>query len=189
VPTIAPASQSLSGTAESSVRATAAFRADGFASTPRYSIYPTLPAGLSIDPVTGIVSGTPTASYPSTRHWITATTGGDSQSATALLQVYVAEAPEPPPTPTLVIAGTRQDVRSKPGIRIIGTATHLDPGAILRPWIRFPGQASFTQGTAQILVDTNGDFTWGRTTGKKTYVYLATPDDTLRSNRVTIPAA
>jgi YVTN family beta-propeller protein len=191
VPTIAPASQSLSGVVELSVLATAAFRADDFASSPRYSIYPTLPAGLSIDPVTGIVSGTPTASYPSTRHWITATAGGDSQSATALLQVYVAEAPEPPPnpTPTLVISGTRQDVRSKPGIRITGTATHLDPGTILRPWIRFPGQASFTQGTAQILVDTNGDFTWGRTTGKKTYVYLATPDDTLRSNRVTIPAA
>ena len=97
--------------------------------------------------------------------------------------------PTAAPTPTLVIAGTRQDVRSKPGIRITGTATHLASGAILRPWIRFPGQASFTQGTAQILVDTNGDFTWGRTTGKKTYVYLATPDDTLRSNRVTIPAA
>ena len=95
----------------------------------------------------------------------------------------------PTPTPTLVIAGTRQDVRSKPGIRIIGTATHLDPGTILRPWIRFLGQASFTQGTAQILVDPNGHFTWGRTTGKKTYVYLATPDATLRSNRVTIPAA
>jgi YVTN family beta-propeller protein len=97
--------------------------------------------------------------------------------------------PTAAPTPTLVIAGTRQDVRSKPGIRIIGTSTHLAAGTILRPWIRFPGQASFTQGTAQILVDTNGDFTWGRTTGKKTYVYLATPDDTLRSNRVTIPAA
>ena len=191
VPTIAPASQSLSGVAESSVLATAAFRADDFASSPRYSIYPTLPAGLSIDPATGIVSGTPTVSYPSTRHWITATAGGGSQSATALLQVYVAEAPQPPPspTPTLVISGTRQDVRSKPGIRITGTATHLASGAILRPWIRFPGQASFTQGTAQILVDTSGDFTWGRTTGKKTYVYLATPDDTLRSNRVAIPAA
>jgi YVTN family beta-propeller protein len=97
--------------------------------------------------------------------------------------------PTAAPTPTLVIAGTRQDVRSKPGIRIIGTSTHLAAGTILRPWIRFPGQASFTQGTAQILVDTNGDFTWGRTTGKKTYVYLATPDDNLRSNRVTIPAA
>ena len=97
--------------------------------------------------------------------------------------------PTAPASPSLVIFGTRQEVRSKPGIRIVGTATDLGQGAVLHPWIRFPGQTTYTEGTARILVDTTGDFTWQRSTGKKTYVYVATPDGTLRSNRVTIPAA
>ena len=97
--------------------------------------------------------------------------------------------PTAAPTPTLVISGTRQDVRGKPGIRITGTASDLDPGTILRPWIRFPGQASFTQGAAQIQVADDGTLTWERNTGKKTHVYIQTQDDLTRSNRVTIPAA
>jgi YVTN family beta-propeller protein len=97
--------------------------------------------------------------------------------------------PTAPASPSLVISGTRQDVSGKPGIRIVGTATDLGQGAVLHPRIRFPGQTTYTEGTARILVDTTGDFTWQRSTGKKTYVYVATPDGTLRSNRVTIPAA
>ena len=96
--------------------------------------------------------------------------------------------PTAPATPTLVITGTRGQVRGKPGILITGTSTAMGPGAILRPWLRFPGQTTYTEGTAQILIDTNGTFTWQRTTGKKTYLYLTTPDTTLRSNRIIIPA-
>ena len=97
--------------------------------------------------------------------------------------------PTRPASPSLVISGTRQDVRGKPGIRIVGTATDLGLGAVLRPWIRFPGQTTYAEGTARILVDTAGDFAWQRSTAKKAYLYVATPDGTLRSNRVTIPAA
>jgi hypothetical protein len=54
--------------------------------------------------------------------------------------------------------------------------------------LRFPGQLAYTQGYASILVDQDGAFTWQRRTGKKTYVYVVTPDGTARSNRVIIPA-
>ena len=60
-------------------------------------------------------------------------------------------------------------------------------GAIVRPMVKFPGQACYTHGTASILVDEAGDFTWQRRTGKKTYVYVKTEDGTARSNRVIIP--
>jgi len=44
-------------------------------------------------------------------------------------------------------------------IEITGTTTGFGTGAILRPWTRFPGQTSYTQGTASILVDAQGGFT------------------------------
>ena len=91
-------------------------------------------------------------------------------------------------TPALVITGTRTQGRSKPAIRVTGTATDLDPGAILRPWIRFPGQSSFAQGTARVVVDERSRFVWERMTGRKVYVYLQTEDGVTRSNRITIPA-
>ena len=190
LPTITPASQSLSGVAGSRVAVTAAFRPEGFTSTPRYGIYPPLPLGLSLDPATGVVSGTPQVAYPSTRHWITATAGSGTESATSLLQVYVAETPEPPSpaTPTLVITGTRTQGRAKPAIRVTGIATGLDRGSILRPWFRFPGQASFTEGAARVLVDDRGRFAWERLTGRKVYIYLQTEDGETRSNRITISA-
>jgi hypothetical protein len=52
--------------------------------------------------------------------------------------------------------------------------------------VRFPGQTTYTQGSALILVDEDGAFTWQRKTGKKTYVYVVTQEGTARSNRVVI---
>ena len=57
-------------------------------------------------------------------------------------------------------------------------------GAILRPWIRFPGQTSYTQGTASILVDAQGGFTWERRTGKTIYISIRSQDGTVESNRL-----
>ena len=96
--------------------------------------------------------------------------------------------PQPSVTPSITITGTRAEVRGKPGVAVTGTTTGFGMGAILRPWIRFPGQTSYTQGTATILVDVQGGFTWQRRTGKKAYVYVKTEDGTARSNRVVIPA-
>ena len=61
---------------------------------------------------------------------------------------------------------------------VTGTSTGLGMGAIVRPMVKFPGQTSYTQDTASILVDEAGDFTWQRRTGKKIYVYVKTEDGT-----------
>jgi hypothetical protein len=90
----------------------------------------------------------------------------------------------PESSAAIQITGTRDDRL----IRVTGSSTDLDTGAVLVPWFRFPGQESFTQGAARILVDSSGDFTWQRKAGKRIRVYVATPDDSLRSNAVTIPA-
>ena len=52
-----------------------------------WSITPTLPAGLSFDPSTGNISGTPTAVSPSTSYTVTATNQGGSDTATVTIQV------------------------------------------------------------------------------------------------------
>ena len=99
-PELVPGSQSLTGKVGSAVSPTAALRLVNFTLPARFSIYPVLPQGLVLDPVTGVVSGTPTATHASTRHWITASAGGGSESAVSVLQLSVTEDPTPNPSPS-----------------------------------------------------------------------------------------
>lgn len=98
--------------------------------------------------------------------------------------------PEPSPPPPVVssitIIGTRGEVRGKPGIVVSGTSSGIDPGAVLRPWLRFPGQSAFAEGFDSILVGADGEFTWSRRTGKRVNVYVATADGSMMSNRMII---
>jgi LPXTG-motif cell wall-anchored protein len=64
------------------------FAATNFDVAPTYSVSPALPAGLSINPSTGVVSGTPTAVAASAVYTVTATsTDGDTASAAWSLTV------------------------------------------------------------------------------------------------------
>jgi large repetitive protein len=94
--------------------------------------------------------------------------------------------PRGPAQRSIVITGSRGVVKGSPGVIVTGTSTDLGVGAILRPWVRFPGQTSYAEGTARVLVDASGAFTWQRRTGKVVYVYMETEDASLRSNRVII---
>lgn len=90
------------------------------------------------------------------------------------------------PAVTITIIGSRGQARAKREVTVSGRSTGLEQGAILRPWMRFPGQTTFTQGTARILVDGSGTFEWSRRTGKMITVYITTADGLVASNRVTI---
>jgi DNA-binding beta-propeller fold protein YncE len=93
--------------------------------------------------------------------------------------------PQAPVVPSLVITGSRAEVRGRPGIVIVGTST-LSPGAILRPWVRLAGQANYTRGAARILVGQDGAVEWSRRVSKRVYVFLSTPDRSLTSNRLVL---
>ncbi len=75
--------------------------------------------------------------------------------------------PEAPVATSILITGSRGEVRGRPGVIVTGTSTGLGMGAIVRPMVKLAGADSYTQGTASILVDEAGDFTWQRRTGKK----------------------
>ena len=55
-----------------------------------YSISPALPAGLSIDPTTGVISGTPTVTATSAIYTVTATNAGGNTTATLTVAVVAA---------------------------------------------------------------------------------------------------
>lgn len=88
---------------------------------------------------------------------------------------------------TIVITGERTTVSGKSGVRIEGFTTGLRQGATVTPYFRFPGETTFSQGSARPVIDANGGFIWERKTGKKFYAYVET-ESGARSNRVIIPA-
>lgn len=95
----------------------------------------------------------------------------------------------PQPTPvaeSIVITGSRGEVRGRSGVIVAGTSTGM-VGRSLTPMVKFPGQTSYTAGEARPVVSASGSFTWERRTGKKVYVYFMASDD-VRSNRVVIAA-
>jgi hypothetical protein len=125
--------------------------------------------------VTGLTNGT---TYTFTVKALSGAGWGESSTPS---NAVTPTAPPPPPTPSITITGSRDGQR----ITVTGTSMHLTSQTV-RPWLRFPGEATYSEGAAVIPVSANGSFAWSRKTGKKTYVYIA--HDATKSNTVTIPA-
>jgi hypothetical protein len=86
----------------------------------------------------------------------------------------------------IVIVGERTTVSGKSGILVDGMVTGIEDGKTVVPYIRFPGQTTFTPGSARPEI-TDGEFIWQRKMGKRVTVYVEHED--VRSNRVTIQAS
>lgn len=91
-PAIVPATQTVSGTADSAITATAAFAATDFTGAVTYAVTSgTLPAGLTLNASTGVVSGTPTTA--STAAVTITATGATAGTATATVTFAIEAAP------------------------------------------------------------------------------------------------
>ena len=88
---------------------------------------------------------------------------------------------------SITITGSRTTVSGKPGIKIDGAVTGIDNGKTVVPYFRFPGETTFSQGSARPVIS-GGKFTWERKTGKKFYAYVTSDDGAVKSNRVIIAA-
>lgn len=91
----------------------------------------------------------------------------------------------------ITLTGQRGTVRSRPGVIVDGGTRGLPEGTLVTPYVKFPGQTSYSQGAGVRRVTltsaTTGEFTWQRQTGKKVYVYFRAETGE-RSQRIIIPA-
>jgi hypothetical protein len=88
---------------------------------------------------------------------------------------------------TITITCERTTVSGKPGFQCDGVASGFATGSEFIPYIRFPGETTYTQGSVRPTTDASGSFTWSRKTGKKVYVYVTSSDGVVRSNRAIVP--
>ena len=134
----------------------------------------------------GTLTATPAASQTAAA-WATVYTppvGAPAPKVSAVSAVTVGEGPA---TKSITITGSRTTVGGKPGIQIDGVVTGIENGKTVIPFFRFPGQTTFTQGTARPVI-ADSAFTWQRKTGKKFYAYVTNDDGSTTSNRVVIAA-
>lgn len=75
---ISPVSQSVVAKVGTAITSTAVLVPVNFTQTVTYSVTPALPAGLTFNTATGVISGTPTVSIPTTIETITAADGVDT---------------------------------------------------------------------------------------------------------------
>jgi hypothetical protein len=95
---IGPPSQTVTGQVGAALTPTAVYSpVFFFGGLPTYSIAPALPSGLTFNSLNGVISGTPTVTWPTTTHTVTA--ADDTQSATATVTLTVNNPPPPPPPP------------------------------------------------------------------------------------------
>jgi hypothetical protein len=109
--TVSPTTQSVLGTVGVSISPTARFQTTGIGS-PTFSIVPTLVAGLSFDPTTGVISGIPAAVSAGVFYTVAVTDG--IRTATALVTISIAAAATTTsttqaPQPTIDIKAATRD--------------------------------------------------------------------------------
>ena len=125
-----------------------------------------LPAGLSLDPVTGVISGTPTrVTGGPVALSITGTDGYASAVAALTIDVI-----DPAPVVPSLSAGVTRDVEV---VSAIGVVAHAAPGAFVIPMVKLTGQSAFAPGVS-VRIEDGGGFVWTRTVaiGKAAQVYF-----------------
>lgn len=113
--------------------------------------------------------------------YVTASFGDKTATATIQVRAPLAEK-------SIAIMGERGTVKGKPGIVVDGVTTGFAEGDVVVPWIKFPGQTTYSEGSARPKIDESGEFYWQRKTGKKIYIYFTNEDGSVKSDRIIIQA-
>ena len=115
---VTPAAQSVSGVVGTPISATTAYTVTGISGTKVFVISPTLPAGLSINTSTGVVSGTPSAASVAANYTVTVSDGATSATATITIAV----------SGTATLSPGTQTVTGRVGAAITATTAFTSTG-------------------------------------------------------------
>ena len=117
---LTPASQSIIGVVNTAITATTPMSSTGMVGAVSYLATPGLPAGLTLDPSTGVISGTPTSAQSTSTHLITVT-GATSGSATATISISVSSA-------SASITPTQQTINGRVGTALATSSSLTTTG-------------------------------------------------------------
>lgn len=85
--------------------------------------------------------------------------------------------------PSILITGSRAEVRGRPGVQVTGVTTGLN-GASVMPRVRLAKEETYSDGVGLRVVADDGSFEWERVTSRWIYVYFRVDD--VRSNRIVL---
>jgi hypothetical protein len=120
-PALSPATQSVNGVAGSPITPTTAYTATEIPGTKTFTITPALPAGLTLNASTGVVTGTPTVTLVATTFTVTASDGTASATATISLTITSAS------TTATAVTPTNQTLNGFIGVPIAATSAITAP--------------------------------------------------------------
>ena len=159
---VTPAAQSVSGVVGTAISATTAYTVTGISGTKVFVISPTLPAGLSINTSTGVVSGTPSAASVAANYTVTVSDG--STSATATITIAVSG--------TATLSPGTQTVTGRVGAAITATTAFTSTGLGTRYFSIAPALPA-----GLVFSSSTGVLSGSATAAKEATTYVVTAAD------------
>ena len=120
-PSLSPSTQTVTATVGAAITATTAYTATEIPGTKTFAITPALPAGLTINASTGVISGTPTVTLTATTFTVTASDGTASATATVTLTITSAS------TTATAVTPSSQTIAGFIGVPIAATTAITAP--------------------------------------------------------------
>lgn len=113
IPTITPSNQTITAVVGSAIQSSAVLTTANIQGEVTYTIAPNLPAGLILNPATGVVLGTPYVALASTNFTVTAT-GSISGTASTSIQLLVRAKPNVAPSGQTIIGTAGITITTQP---------------------------------------------------------------------------